>query len=372
MKLTFVLPGFPSKPTGGFKIIYSYADFLAGNGYDVTIIHMYMMPAEKRFKVKFGKITLLFTLLKIIIRKVQLKISNKSLWDTSWYSFKNKVNFKFEWFPKERIIPNADAIFATAYETADFINNLSKSKGEKFYFIQHFETWSASESEIIRTWKLPMNNIVIASWLQQISNSFEIESCLIPNFIDTSNFFQIKRIESKQRDSVVMLYHFLTIKGSKDGIEALKHIKIENPQINIILFGTVERPYNMPNDFTYFQNPDKDFLRDEIYNRAVIYLMPSYKEGWGLTATEAMACGATLVSTDNGGVNDFAINNKTAIITPVSDVKAMISGIQLLLDNPEMRISMAYMGMKKIQQFSIEKSGRKLMRLLELKTLYEK
>lgn len=367
MKVTFVLPGFPIKPTGGFKIVYSYADFLAENGYDVSIIHMYMLPAEKRFQDKFGKLKFLLSFFKMFIRMIQVKIFRSKLWDISWFGFKNDVKFKFNWFPVETGIPTADIIFATAFETADFVFQLNKTKGRKFYFIQHFESWAADDKEVIRSWKLPMTKIVIASWLKEIADSIGVDCWLIPNFIDKDEFYLTDNIESVKRDSIVMLYHFLKVKGSQDGISALKKVKLHNPKTNIILFGTIDRPSDLPDDFFYFKSPKKSFLREKIYNRASIYLMPSHKEGWGLTATEAMACGAALVSTDNGGVNDFAINKKTAIITPVGDSGAMASSIQFLLDDNKFRTNMASNGQKKVSEFSIENSGKKLIKVLEYK-----
>lgn len=372
MKVTFVLSGFPVKPTGGFKMVYAYADFLAGHGYEVSIVHAYMFPEEKRFQGFSGKINFIIGLIKMLIRCFQVEVFKYNMWNVDWFIFENKVKFRYCWYPLERKIPEGDAIFATAFETANFVYHLNTNKGSKFYFIQHFETWAASEAKVIESWQLPMCKVVIASWLQEIGNKIGVKTALIPNFIDKGNFYESLPIDDSARDSIVMLYHFLPVKGSDYGIEALRRVKRKKPNLRIVLFGTSERPNLIPDNFVYFQNPSKDFLRDNIYNKALVYLMPSLQEGWGLTATEAMACGAALVSTDNGGVNDFAIDSETAFIVGIRDVNAMEKAVEKLIENDELRKRMATAGKSKVEEFSVENSGEKLITLINSKIAHDK
>ena len=52
MIINFLLPHYGLKPSGGFKIVYQYAYFLAENGYKVNIVH----PASmNRFPKKYLK-----------------------------------------------------------------------------------------------------------------------------------------------------------------------------------------------------------------------------------------------------------------------------------------------------------------------------
>ena len=61
-------------------------------------------------------------------------------------------------------------------------------------------------------------------------------------------------------------------------------------------------------------------LVDEIYNTSRVFLCTSWVEGFGLTNVEAMACGAALVTTDNGGSRDYALHGETALVAPCGDV----------------------------------------------------
>ena len=39
MRITFILPGLSRYPSGGFKVVYQYANKFAEDGHQVTIIH---------------------------------------------------------------------------------------------------------------------------------------------------------------------------------------------------------------------------------------------------------------------------------------------------------------------------------------------
>jgi glycosyltransferase involved in cell wall biosynthesis len=42
-------------------------------------------------------------------------------------------------------------------------------------------------------------------------------------------------------------------------------------------------------------------------------------EGWGLPSLEAMACGAAVVSTRSDGIEDFVVDGRNGLLSPVGD-----------------------------------------------------
>ena len=66
---------------------------------------------------------------------------------------------------------------------------------------------------------------------------------------------------------------------------------------------------------------------------------------------EAMACGCALVTTQNGGVEDFAIDNKTAILCEINNIDQMAEGGVKLLRDRELRYNMALAGYRKVREF---------------------
>ncbi|GEL15448.1 glycosyltransferase family 4 protein [Pediococcus cellicola] len=357
MKIVFVLPEKMNVPVGGYKIIYEYADFLAGQGYEVAIDHFWFWKHDPRFTSAKTK-TRLF--LKKIAYLCHLKRVDPKI---PWYTFKHRVNLNFKLNFKPSQVTNGDCVIATAWFTAPYVNTLSKFKKAKFYFVQHYEIWDGAKSLVDATWKLPMHKIVIASWLKDIAAQMGEKAEFIPNFVDDD--IRLTNPIEQRKPTISMLYHTNEWKGTQDGLKAITSIHRKDPKVKVKLFGVYPRPTTLPDWIQYYQNPAREVLRDEIYNQSSIFVFPSRTEGWGLTATEAMACGAALVATDNGGVRDFGIHNQTALISPVQDSKQLAANILRLLNDEQLRVELATNGIKFVAKYRISNSGSQLAKFLE-------
>jgi glycosyltransferase involved in cell wall biosynthesis len=154
-----------------------------------------------------------------------------------------------------------------------------------------------------------------------------------------------------------MLYHAVPIKGAADGIRALELVREMSPEIRAVLFGVFPRPKWLPRWIEYRCDPPQEELVGSVYNRSSIYMSPSWTEGFGLPSAEAMACGCALVSTDSGGVRDFAEHGNTALLSPPKHPEELAKNILRLLEHDELRIRLANAGHECIQKFTWERSG---------------
>lgn len=351
MRITFVLPGFSRFPVGGFQIVYEYANFLAKRGHDVEIVHAMFLPTQVKPNTKES--------MKYFLKQSMLQMGIIKPWF--------KLDKRVQVINKGKITKNdirvGDRVIATAWETSEFVNTLPKKCGVKYYFIQHYETWGGKE-RVDKTWKLPLKKIVIASWLQKIAKRMGENASLVPNFVEHENFFVTKPIK-KRKPVVSMLYSEHAVKGTVDGISALNMVKKVYPNIVIKMFGVYDHPKSLPEGALYYKAPSRSQLRNDIYNDSSIYLFPSISEGWGLTATEAMACGAALVSTENGGVDDFGVEGQTALISDPQDSRGLYLSICKLLSNDQLRIQMAEEGKQLVSGLTLEKSGTLFEQALE-------
>jgi glycosyltransferase involved in cell wall biosynthesis len=93
-------------------------------------------------------------------------------------------------------------------------------------------------------------------------------------------------------------------------------------------------------------------------------MLPSHFEGWGLTGVEAMACGAALVVTNNGGSADDAFDGKTALVAEPGDVDGLATAAERLLTDQTLRLSLAAEGHSFVQRFTWESAADALERLL--------
>jgi L-malate glycosyltransferase len=94
----------------------------------------------------------------------------------------------------------------------------------------------------------------------------------------------------------------------------------------------------------FWRAPDHAALADRIYNDSRVFLQPSYHEGFGYTAVEAMACGCALVTTDNGGSRDYAMDGETALVVPPGDPAALAGAAERLLRDDAQRARLADAG----------------------------
>lgn len=361
-RIIFLLPGYDIDtstrkciPVGGYKVVYEYANMLARDGYDVVLAFSharcnYPNPLRHLYSF-FGYIYRKFT--------SQLRAGE-------WFVLDSSIH---KWFPYCYHRPfisfhNTDRVFATAYDTAVELNNISQvPQDNKYYLIQGYEIWRDSPDKVRASYHFGMHNIVIAPWLQDIVSESGAKSTLITNGLDFHQFSLKNPIEERSPFEVILMYHTLEQKRLQDSFAALRIVKNTIPQLHVTMFGTYEAPKDMPDWYTYHHQPMGQELCD-IYNSGAIYVAASDFDGFGLTIGEAMICGCAIACTNNGGFRCMAEHEKTALLSPVYDVEALAKNIIRLITNNELRHKIAYGGNSNIQQFSWEKSYQKLKELI--------
>lgn len=356
-RISIFFPAYRTVPSGGYKILYQYANLLVQSGYYVSLIHALGMPNDPKQNIFKNKVKLV---IKRFLHWIRVYAPNK----VSWFRLDNRIQIINLGKVTEKNFPEADILIATAWQTAEIIKDFSTRKGEKIYFIQGMENWEISDTRLIDTWKSGMKNIVVSKWLQKELLDYDISSQVVPNFINSHEFYTSHSIE-KRKTVISMLYHKVSWKGFDIGIQVINKLIKNNPEIEIIIFGVSSRPEELSPNITYFENPSVNELREKIYNKSMIYLMTSRSEGWGLTATEAMACGAAVVTTNSGGVTDFAFDNKTALVTDVDDVTELVSKVELLINDANLRFKLINNGLKVVQNLNIKNSYKKLEEIIE-------
>ena len=144
-KIAILLPGIPSSPIGGYKVVYEYANMLAQDGYTVDIYYPSYVFTYTSWHIKILK------LLKAILRFIYCNIV-KSSYHTQWFALDKRVREYFVWSLSENYISGYDIYVATAVKTAICLNKFKNSK--KCYLIQHYEEWGdISENILLETYK---------------------------------------------------------------------------------------------------------------------------------------------------------------------------------------------------------------------------
>jgi glycosyltransferase involved in cell wall biosynthesis len=162
---------------------------------------------------------------------------------------------------------------------------------------------------------------------------------------------------------VLMLHHEYDWKGVPEGLAAYGRESAHHPELRLVGFGVKAPRAALPYD-EFFENLPQERL-GWLYSRCPIYLCPSWDEGLGMPPMEAMACGAALVTYDNGGCRDYALPGETALVAPRRDVDALSRALARMVEEPDLRRRLAEAGQALIRtRFDWEQATTHLERLL--------
>lgn len=94
----------------------------------------------------------------------------------------------------------------------------------------------------------------------------------------------------------------------------------------------------------------------DLYSKSNIACLPSYREGLPRSLVEAAACGRAVITTDVPGCRDAIKPNKTGVLVPLKNAKALADTIESLIDNQDVRKEMGIAGRALAEKdFAIEK-----------------
>jgi len=348
MKIIFLLPHI--RLSGGVKALLEYANRLKKIGHDVRVFVPRKPPKWYQFREKWSmRNNGLHSLVPEVVEWMDNTLA-------------------IEIFPEAggRYFPNSDIIVASAWQNAEFAAKLPIEKGLLFYFVLHYESlWARYKNRAMRTYGLSCEMLTCSTWLKNIlieKHNKKADVLVIP--VDREVFF----CDSKKWNMiprVAMMHHDYDWKGYAEGVEVIKKIMQQERKIQLVVFGEkLEDPTSLFDkagfEFEYHYRPTRERLR-KVYTSCDIFLCPSWYEGLGLPSMEAMACRCALVTADTGGCLDFAINEKTALVSSSRDIEGLYKNIIRLLDDKALLESISQNGYDKISEFDWRKSCDQLV-----------
>jgi len=349
MRINFILP-FKSL-SGGIKVVLEYANRLSERGHQVTVVYP-ILPFRLHDRLLKAAYWRAHGFLANLVRGNRI----------DWFAL--RAELRGVPLIIDRFIPDADAVVATSWPTAYSVAALEKSKGQKFYFIQGYEIWQGLSAKVDQSYCLPLRQIVIASWLEDLMKvRFKGNVvALIINGVDLKTFYNLEKVFNFPR-RILMMYSRYWWKGFTDGLKAFQIAHEAHPDIRLVLFG-LEKGRDVPANAEFYRRPRQDDLR-RLYSSSDIFLSPSRTEGCGLTPMEAMACKCAVVATNVGGIPDYAVNGETVLAVEAGNVGAMAQALVTLLDDPVKLRQISLEGFKHISQFTWEKATDKFEAVLK-------
>jgi glycosyltransferase involved in cell wall biosynthesis len=350
-RIAFILPATAPAPIGGAKNVYRYADGLAAMGHRVTLVHpeasilrSFRLRADTDDELSnsnaFGVTP------HIAVAKT---MPGASLDPHPWYrSRPDVINLVVPDLSEDRLGGPYDFTIVNNRLTVPLVEAYSPQMGRKIYFMQDYESYmlgSPAEREVARR-TLNTDWPIICTSLAglHLAESASGRACqFVRNAVDTRRFYPHAPIESNDRNLIGFPARTERTKRTIDAIRAVGMVRSSTPShIRFWCFGYEPVPA-LPAWVDHYIAPDDDQLI-ELYNRSMLFIVPSEHEGFGMPGAEAMACGVALISTSNGGVNTYAMDGVSAILCPPGDPASIASAIRRLIENEDQRVRLANAG----------------------------
>jgi glycosyltransferase involved in cell wall biosynthesis len=166
--------------------------------------------------------------------------------------------------------------------------------------------------------------------------------------------------ESDPDPFIVAVGRLVPVKRFDWFIEAMVALKERQPRLKATIIGegyerpTLEAMVAEADAGSWFtlpgRLPDAELL--DTYRRAWVVASTSVREGWGMTLTEAAACGTPAVATRIAGHEDAVVDGESGLL--VASVPEMVEATDSIVDNPLLRRRLSLGAVRRAEQMSWE------------------
>jgi hypothetical protein len=228
---------------------------------------------------------------------------------------------KYTWHtPKVKITQDeneifGDAIIATGYHSVS--HTLQSKIHRKFYYIRGFETWQASETDLISSYK-KLKCMVNSIWMYKYLRSNDVKSIVVYQGLDFDRFYN----KNEKRENVIgaLFSNRHITKRHQDAIEISRKTGYKLLMLNKDI-----------------NNPNNKELNDW-YNKIKIWISTSELEGLHNPPMESALSGCALICNDaiRSGTKDFAFNEKNCLVYPQRNLNIACQNVERLMKDEEL------------------------------------
>jgi N-acetyl-alpha-D-glucosaminyl L-malate synthase BshA len=197
--------------------------------------------------------------------------------------------------------------------------------------------------------------------LFDIKNNIEV----IPNFIchkdyklDNNDYYK-KRYAPNNEKIICHVSNFRKVKRIEDVIIAFEGISKEIDAKLLLVGDGPERARLEQLSRNSKFNKNIFFLGSlkstkEVLNISDLFMLPSSKESFGLSALEAMACGVPVIASESGGIPEVVLHGESGLLNSVRDTYQMTKNALKLLSNESLLKSFKSNAYRQAMKFDIE------------------
>ena len=188
---------------------------------------------------------------------------------------------------------------------------------------------------------------------------------VVPNFIDTEKINRLGKpcerslLAQKEEKIITHISNFRPLKRIMDVIAIFERLHKELPY-KLMMVGEGPEKINAVAQVKALGLEDKIIFLgnsneiDKILCYSDLFLLPSEKESFGLSALEAMAHGVPVISSNAGGLAEVNKEGFSGYLAPVGDIEKMAQKAKSLLTDEEQHAQFRTQAKKQASLFSIE------------------
>ncbi len=275
-----------------------------------------------------------------------------------------------------------DAVIATLNTSVAWLESAIQNDGKPIrgYYIQDFEPYFYQEISpaFQEAWesynKFPdIVRITKTRWNEEIVKEKIGVNCHVVGPSVDIDFFRPKpRYEDAIPDRPICIGAMIRPNSPRRGplltmkllLDVWKRYK---NRVKIITFGCSREELNSLNVASDFTSHIGVLNRTEsawLFNEIDIFVDFSSYQAMGLTALEAMACGATVIVPQAGGAKEFVRHEFNGLVVDTSSEKICLETLNRLIKDDELRIKLGRQTLKDACQFPPEKAAYNILMAL--------
>jgi len=368
VKIAFAMYG--TGLAGGVRAFFEVANRLHERGYNIRIIalggdHSWFKVKVPIHYVSPPRILSLGIKTYKLLRHAKARKINASYFDVAALMRRLGLHTDLIKVLAEAIIEHGvDVAIATWYPTALSVWLSSVSK--PLYFMQDFHELVQEADGIYglrlfeTTLRLPFHFLANSTYTRNIILNYNKEARVTVTGVgvDLNTFYprRTRIIDSNGKPIIMAIIRDERFKGGDVAIRALNLVNKKQP-IHAILVGdrkTIDKLFKEVKPefrYTIFSNVDDETLA-KLYSSSDVFIFTSYKEGFGLPPLEAMASGTAVVTTDCGGIRDYAVDGYNSLIVPPGDPAAIAEAVIKILNDQRLRDKLIQGGLETAKQWT--------------------
>ncbi len=272
----------------------------------------------------------------------------------------NKIPFYTPWYLDIKTLVVIPHLFATTvFHEINFILGTYIYLAEKplvsVYRGKHYNVISESTAEDIHLRGVPYEDISI-----------------IHCGINRELYAHDESVKKYEYPSVLYLGRIKKYKSVQHLIEAFKIVKSKLADAKLTIVGDgdyVDELKKLTNslqlqDSVLFTGYVSSEEKVERLRKSHVAVLPSLKEGWGLTNIEANSVGTTVVAANSPGLRDSVKDNETGFLYEYGNIEELAEKLMIILTDSTKRKELEKEGLKWAETFNWDSAAKKFEELI--------